>query len=229
MGEDPLYHDVQCTLLLEDDTSKVKENLVPFDLQQTPLIDLSVPQTQATELQISFKHMTVVLTEVAIIVFVDNLKILTLLRPVKTKINSFPKIRLDWRLYFIDFHLRHPNYWSMLVLYWRTHHGLCLVSSHVVNIRIKPKITWKISLKYMLNIIVFCDKIDLNSQWLKNRSWPLKLQLSDISHFSLSPKCTSLSQSGRGKIFVSIKIFGWEKIFVNAGDISLSSTQLALI
>ena len=95
MGEDPLYHDVQCTLLLEDDTSKVKENLVPFDLQQTSLIDLSIPQTQATELQISFKHMTVVLTEVAIIVFVDNLKILTLLRPVKTKINSFPKIRLD--------------------------------------------------------------------------------------------------------------------------------------
>ena len=43
MGEDPLYHDVQCTLLLEDDTSKVKENLVPFDLQQTSLIDLSVP------------------------------------------------------------------------------------------------------------------------------------------------------------------------------------------
>ena len=71
--------------------------------------------------------------------------------------------------------------------------------------------------------IVLCDKIDLNFQW------PLKLQLSDISHFSLSPKCTSLSPSCWGKIFVSIKIFGWEKIFVNAGDISLSSAQLALI
>lgn len=148
-----------------------------------------------------------------------------------TKVNSFQKFKNSQlkAIFFLNFYLRHPNHWSMLVLYWRTHHGLCLVSSHVVNIRIKPKITWKISLKYMFNIIVFCDKIDLNSQWPKNRSWPLKLQLSDISHFSLSPKCTSLSQSGRGKIFVSIKIFGWEKIFVNADDISLSSTQLALI
>ena len=80
MSEYPLYHDVQCALLLEDDTGKVKQNLVPLDLQQTSLIDLGVPQTQATELKISFKHMTVMVTKVAIIVFVDNLKILTLLR-----------------------------------------------------------------------------------------------------------------------------------------------------
>ena len=80
MSEYPLYHDVQRALLLEDDTGKVKQNLVPLDLQQTSLIDLGVPQTQATELKISFKHMTVMVTKVAIIVFVDNLKILTLLR-----------------------------------------------------------------------------------------------------------------------------------------------------
>ena len=85
MGEDPLYHDVQCTLLLEDDSSQVKEDLVPLDLQQTSLIDLGIPQTQATELEISFKHMAVMVTEVAVIVFVDNLKILTLLWSVKYK------------------------------------------------------------------------------------------------------------------------------------------------
>ena len=79
MSQYPLYHDVQRALLLEDDTGKVKQNLVPLDLQQTSLIDLGVPQTQATELKISFKHMAVMVTKVAIIVFVDNLKILTLL------------------------------------------------------------------------------------------------------------------------------------------------------
>ena len=77
MSEYPLYHDVQSALLLEDDTGKVKQNLVPLDLQQTSLIDLGVPQTQATELKISFKHMAVMVTEVAIIVLVDNLKIFT--------------------------------------------------------------------------------------------------------------------------------------------------------
>ena len=32
MSEYPLYHDVQRALLLEDDTGKVKQNLVPLDL-----------------------------------------------------------------------------------------------------------------------------------------------------------------------------------------------------
>ena len=111
----------------------------------------------------------------------------------------------------------------MLVLYWGTHHGLCLVSCHIVNFRIEPEIIMKLR---QTSIIVLCDKIDLNFQLLRKQKFGLS---SYNSHFLLSPKYTSFSPSGLGKIFVSIKIFGWEKIFVNAGDVSLSSAQLALI
>lgn len=89
MGEDPVYHGVKRALLLEDDTRKVEEDLVPLDLQQTSLIDLGVPQAKAAKLEISFKHMAVMFAEVAIIVFVDDLKMLTLLEPVLTKEYTF--------------------------------------------------------------------------------------------------------------------------------------------
>ena len=38
----------------------------------------------------------------------------------------------------------------MLVLYWGTHHGLCLVSCHVVNFRIEPEIIKKLSKHQLL-------------------------------------------------------------------------------
>lgn len=70
-------------------------------------------------------------TEVAIIVLVDNLKIFLII--------FYQWINQYLRPWFI-FHLRHPYDCSMLVLYWGTHHGLCLVSGHVVNFRIEPEI-----------------------------------------------------------------------------------------
>ena len=73
VGEDPVDHGVQGALLLEDDPGQVEQHLVPLHLQQRPLIDLSIPQTQATELEILLKHLTVVITEVAVIVLVDHL------------------------------------------------------------------------------------------------------------------------------------------------------------
>ena len=84
--------------------------------------------------------------------------------------------------------------------------------------------TWNHKEIKQTSIIVLCDKIDLNFQLQRKQKFGLS---SYNSHFSLSPNILPFPRWG--KIFVSIKIFGWEKIFVNAGDISLSSAQLALI
>ena len=43
MGEDPVDHDLQGALLLEDDPSQVQQHLVPLHLQLGSLIDLGVP------------------------------------------------------------------------------------------------------------------------------------------------------------------------------------------
>ena len=77
MCEDPLYHGVQGALLLEDNPGQVQEDLVALDLQQTPLVDLGVPQAQAAELEILLKNLAVVVAEVSVIVLVDNLKMFT--------------------------------------------------------------------------------------------------------------------------------------------------------
>ena len=57
MCQDSVNHQIQGALLLEDDASQVEQNLVPFDLQQGPLVDLSVSQTKATKLKIFLKHL----------------------------------------------------------------------------------------------------------------------------------------------------------------------------
>ena len=57
MCQDSVNHQIQGALLLEDDASQVEQNLVPLDLQQGPLVDLSVSQTKATKLKIFLKHL----------------------------------------------------------------------------------------------------------------------------------------------------------------------------
>ena len=53
----PVDHGVQGALLLEDDPGQVQQHLVPLDLQQGPLVDLSISQTKATKLKIFLKHL----------------------------------------------------------------------------------------------------------------------------------------------------------------------------
>ena len=94
---------------------------------------------------------------------------------------------------------------------------------------------------WSLSCILSCSQSQ-NWTWNKKeycycvvwQNWPefsMASQVTIIRHFTLFTvsKMYFLVSVWLGKIFVSIKIFGWEKIFVNAGDISLSSAQLALI
>ena len=76
MGEDPVDHDLQGALLLEDDPGQVEQHLVPLHLQLGPLVHLGVAEPQPAELEVLLKHRAVVVAEVAIVVFVDNLKFL---------------------------------------------------------------------------------------------------------------------------------------------------------
>ena len=75
MCEDPVDHDLQGALLLEDDPSQVQQHLVPLHLQLGSLIDLGVPQTKSAKLEIFLKHLTIVITKVPVIVLVDDLQI----------------------------------------------------------------------------------------------------------------------------------------------------------
>jgi hypothetical protein len=60
-------------LFFKDHACQIKENLVPFHFKLTLLIELSILQPNATELQIAGKHLLVVTCEARICLLVDHL------------------------------------------------------------------------------------------------------------------------------------------------------------
>ena len=102
----------------------VKQHLIPLDLQLTPLVELGVPQTNSTELQILLKHLLVVVGKVALPVLIDHL----------TNTNHIPSSVLK----LLNNHCHHqPDYEHHLDS--RAHHGPGPVASQLVYILVKPE------------------------------------------------------------------------------------------
>lgn len=74
MREDSQHHMFDGALLFEDHSREIKKNLVPLHFKLTLLIELGIPQPNATELQIAGEHFLIVTCETVVILFVDHLQ-----------------------------------------------------------------------------------------------------------------------------------------------------------
>jgi hypothetical protein len=74
MCEDSEHHMFNGALLFEDHTRQIKEHLVPLHFELALLIQLSIPQPNAAELQIAGEHFLIIACEACICLFVDHLQ-----------------------------------------------------------------------------------------------------------------------------------------------------------
>jgi hypothetical protein len=61
-------------LLFEDHSRKIKEHLVPLHFELALLIELGIPQSNATELQIAGEYFLIIACETGVILLVDHLQ-----------------------------------------------------------------------------------------------------------------------------------------------------------
>ena len=109
---------------MKDEDIHVEQHLIPLDLQLTPLVELGVPQTDSTELQVLLEHLLVVVGKVALAVLVDHL----------TNTNHISSSVLESSNNHCHHQLDHEHHLDR-----RAHHGSGAVASQLVNILVKPE------------------------------------------------------------------------------------------
>jgi hypothetical protein len=61
-------------LFLEDHSRQIEKHLVPLHFKLAPLIELSIPQPNATELQVTGENFLIVTRETCVRLLVDHLQ-----------------------------------------------------------------------------------------------------------------------------------------------------------
>jgi len=62
------------TLFFEDHSRQIEKHLVPLHFKLAPFIELSIPQPNATELQVTGENLLIVTCETRVCLLVDHLQ-----------------------------------------------------------------------------------------------------------------------------------------------------------